>query len=296
MPGIGETIGKEAFKIDCCAPSGSENIEVFQIGNRSVPRVFCGLWQLSSSAWGSSSLQKVIESLAEYVNQGYTAFDMADMYGDVEAIFYSDPRYLDVLKAMQGDSRVSQLGLCNFDTEHLEIVLREQINIKTNQVQFSLIDSRPTVRMADVCKKHGVKLLTYGTLCGGFLSERWVGKPKPSIFSEEITPSQRKYFEMILSWGGWPLFQTLLVTLSAIAKKHSVGISNVATRWVLDFPYVGAVIVGSRMGISGRAEGNLAVYGWHLDDDDRNVIEEVLVQSRRAQMFEEIGDCGSEHR
>ncbi|KAL1634361.1 hypothetical protein SLS56_002371 [Neofusicoccum ribis] len=52
--------------------------------------------------------------------------------------------------------------------------------------------------MADVCKKHGVKLLTYGTLCGGFLSERWVGKPKPSIFSEEITPSQRKVFSLFL--------------------------------------------------------------------------------------------------
>lgn len=30
--------------------------------------------------------------------------------------------------------------------------------------QFSLIDQRPTLGMADMCHKHGLKLLTYGTL------------------------------------------------------------------------------------------------------------------------------------
>ena len=31
-------------------------------------------------------------------------------------------------------------------------------------MQFSLIDIRPLHGMADVCQKHGLKLLTYGTL------------------------------------------------------------------------------------------------------------------------------------
>lgn len=135
------------------------------------------------------------------------------------------------------------------------------------------------------------------------------------MFSEEITPSQRKvklparngrkrhsssldvqYFEMIISWGGWSLFQELLATLSTIAEKHHVSVSNVATRWVLDFPFVGAVIIGSRIGVSERADDNLAVYGWHLDEDDQAAIERVLALSRREEMFHEIGDCGSEHR
>lgn len=101
---------------------------------------------------------------------------------------------------------------------------------------------------------------------------------------------------MILSWGGWALFQELLQTLSNVASKHGVLIANVATRWVLDFPYVGAVLVGSRMGISERADENLASYGWHLDDSDREAIEKILERSRRKEVFEAIGDCGGEYR
>lgn len=132
--------------------------------------------------------------------------------------------------------------------------------------------------------------------CGGWLAEGWIGQNKPELFLGNITPSQRKYYEVILSWGGWTLFQELLQTLFKIASKHSVSISNVAMRWVLDFSYVGAVIVGSRMGVSERADENVASYGWHLDDSDREAIEKVLERSRRKEMFETMGDCGGEYR
>lgn len=63
----------------------------------------------------------------------------------------------------------------------------------------------------------------------------------------------QQYLDVILNaWGGWELFQTLLATLRRIADRHtqnpnfeSVSIANVATRWVLDQPAVGAVIVGA---------------------------------------------------
>lgn len=50
------------------------------------------------------------------------------------------------------------------------------------------------------------------------------------------------------------------------------------------------------MGISQRADENFAAYGWRLDDGDREAIEEVLAKSRRAEMFEAMGDCGGEYR
>jgi aryl-alcohol dehydrogenase-like predicted oxidoreductase len=101
---------------------------------------------------------------------------------------------------------------------------------------------------------------------------------------------------MITTWGTWALFQDLLTVLSQIASKHSVSLSNVATRWVLDFPYVGAVLVGARMGVSDHAKENLKTYGWSLDDEDRAKIEEVQKQSRRQDVFEQMGDCGAEYR
>lgn len=51
---------------------------------------------------------------------------------------------------------------------------------------------------------------------------------------------------MILkAWGDWALFQELLTVLRSIGDRHrGVSIANVATRWVLDQPGVGAVIIG----------------------------------------------------
>lgn len=209
---------------------------------------------------------------------------------------YNDVQYLDALKFIAEDERVPSLGLCNFDTEHLEKVIDAGIKIHTNQVQFSLVDSRPTASMGPVCEKHSVKLLTYGTLCGGFLSDKWVGKPEPGLYEESITPSQRKYHGVIRAWGGWSLFQQLLQVLAAIATKHGVSVSNVATRWVLDFPYVGAVLVGTRVGISEHIEENAASFGWSLDGEEKAQIDGILALSQGQQMLESMGDCGGEYR
>lgn len=49
-----------------------------------------------------------------------------------------------------------------------------------------------------------------------------------------------QYLGMICDWGSWDDFQKLLHTLSAIAEKHRVSLTNVAIRWVLQKPQVGA--------------------------------------------------------
>lgn len=60
--------------------SAIANVESFQIGVQEVPRLFTGLWQLSSPAWGSSTVEKQELALAKLVESGLTAADMADHY------------------------------------------------------------------------------------------------------------------------------------------------------------------------------------------------------------------------
>ena len=51
---------------------------------------------------------------------------------------------------------------------------------------------------------------------------------------------------IVKAWGDWTLFQELLRVLRTIGDRHGgASISNVATRWVLDHPCVGAVIIGT---------------------------------------------------
>lgn len=46
-------------------------------------------------------------------------------------------------------------------------------------MQYSVLDQRPGQRMATLCEERGVKLLCYGTVLGGLLSEKWIGHPEP---------------------------------------------------------------------------------------------------------------------
>jgi aryl-alcohol dehydrogenase-like predicted oxidoreductase len=209
---------------------------------------------------------------------------------------YSDDRYLDALRHMadlQGAGKIKHLALTNFDTDHLRTIVDNGIKIVSNQVQYSLIDRRPQIRMAQFCRDHGVQLLAYGAVCGGLLSNRFVGAPEPRR-PQLDTASLQKYKRMIDAWGGWTLFQQLLVVLDEIARKHSASIANVATRYILDQPAVAGVILGARLGLSAHIEDNAHAFSVSLDADDLNRIESVLANSR--DLFAAIGDCGDEYR
>ncbi len=209
---------------------------------------------------------------------------------------YSDPRFLDALghlAALRDEGRIRHLALTNFDTAHLDRILAEGIALVSNQVQYSLVDLRPEAKMAAVCQQSGVQLLTYGTLCGGLLSDRFLDRPEPGR-AELTTASLQKYKHMIDAWGGWPLFQRLLRALREIADKHQVSIANVAVRAILDRPAVAGVIVGARLGVSEHIADNERVFGLSLDDEDRSRIAAVLRDSR--DLLQIIGDCGDEYR
>ena len=147
--------------------------------------------------------------------------------------------------------------------------------------------------MVPYVSKQNVKLLTYGTLLGGFFSEKYVGVEEPRR-SDLVTASLQKYYNMINAWGGWQLFQELLYVLDNIAKKHGCSIANIATRYILDKPQVAGVIIGARLGITQHIEDNLKTFKVKLDSSDLSEIRQVTRRSN--DLFETIGDCGDEYR
>ena len=147
--------------------------------------------------------------------------------------------------------------------------------------------------MSGFCQANGSSLLAYGTLCGGLLSDRYVGQPEPPVGALN-TASLRKYKQMIDAWGGWGLFQQLLSVLRSVADKHGATIANVAVRYVLDRPAVAGVIVGTRLGVAEHIAETARVFDLRLDSDDLAAIEAVLARSR--DLYRLIGDCGDEYR
>ena len=209
---------------------------------------------------------------------------------------YSDSSYLDAmnnLSKLQNEGKIKHIGLTNFDTERVKIIKENGHDIVSNQVQYSILDQRPDKLMAPFFAKHGIKILSYGTLLGGFFSEKYLGVDEPHR-GDLTTASLQKYKNMVDAWGGWQLFQELLSVLNGIAKKHNCSIANVATRFVLDKPQVAGVIIGARLGIAEHREDNAKVFDVKLDTQDISSIDSVTAKSN--DLFDVIGDCGGEYR
>ncbi len=201
--------------------------------------------------------------------------------------------YLDAareLAALRTDGLVAHLGTTNFDTAHLNVLLGQGVPVLTNQVSFSLLDRRAAGAMSAFCLAHGVRLLAYGTLAGGLLSERWLGVPEPDAGALSDW-SKSKYKRFVDAIGGWALFQGILAAADGVAKRHGVSIANVATRWVLDHPAVAAVVVGARLGENQHREDNRRAFDFALDDRDRAALDVALAAARAIP-----GDCGDEYR
>ena len=206
---------------------------------------------------------------------------------------FADPSYLDALEYLEElrqEGLIGHLGLTNFDTAHLAVVVKTGIEVVSNQVSFSLLDQRAHQRMLPFCREHGVQLLAYGTLAGGLLTERYLGAPEPA-HDQLQTWSHMKYKRFIDAAGGWSSFQRLLETLDHISKRVGRSIANLATRAILDQPGVGGVIVGARLGQSDHLQDNRLLASGPLDADSASDIEHAI-----ALLQPLPGDCGDEYR
>ncbi len=206
---------------------------------------------------------------------------------------YADPVWLDCmfwLQEMREEGLIKHLGITNVDTAHLRMALTSGIDIVTNQVCYSMLDQRAGGKMAALCDAFGVKILAFGTLAGGFLTDRWLNKPEPD-WDNLDTWSQMKYGRYIRETGGWAVFQNLLTAMDQVARKHQVSIANVACRYMLEQPAVGGVIIGARLGASEHIADNLRLFEFELDVSDHVQLQEAL-----GQMTPIPGDCGDEYR
>lgn len=178
-----------------------------------------------------------------------------------------------LLARLREEGTIRHLGGTNFDTPHTEQMLDAGVPLVSMQVQYSLLDRRPAGALSALCARSPVRLLCYGTIAGGLLTERWLDSPEPTEFSNR---SHIKYKLIIDDFGGWAAFQELLQALKRIGDKHGVKLSAVATRWVLDQPHVAAAIVGARY--AAHLPEQLQVFAFRLDDADRADIARLLAR------------------
>jgi aryl-alcohol dehydrogenase-like predicted oxidoreductase len=199
-------------------------------------------------------------------------------------IYWNDLSYkqqlVDMSRFVQDErdaGRVGAVAYTNFSTDQLETIRAAGVEVAAHQIQFSLLDRRPVRQQLAWCAESGCKLLPYGVLAGGLLSDRYLNAPLESVRLD--TSSKQKYSSVLnraAGPGGWDWFQRLLKTLRTVGDAHGgASIANVAARWVLDHDAVSAVILGARNADNVKEHQALFALS-RLTDADRAAIDAVL--------------------
>jgi aryl-alcohol dehydrogenase-like predicted oxidoreductase len=191
---------------------------------------------------------------------------------------YAQTAYVDAmgwLNEMRIEGKVRNLGTTNFDTQRLTEILSAGIPLVSQQLQYSVLDQRPLNHLTKLAVDNNVKFLCYGSVAGGFLSDKWLGVPEPDMPLENR--SLIKYKLIIDDFGGWDLFQHLLQTLKLIGDRHGTDLATIASAWVLEQPQVAAVIVGARN--QAHALANAKIMDVALSAEDRAAIKTIVDQS-----------------
>ena len=191
---------------------------------------------------------------------------------------YDIPGYLEALHELQKlreEGKISQVSLTNFDTPRTREIVESGISISTMQAQYSLLDRRTEKALQAYCKEQDIALLCYGTLAGGFLTDRWLEQPDPEDWDNR---SLVKYRIIIDDFGGWEAYQELLKMLKEMSGRYDCRIANISTAYILQKDAVGAAIIGTRS--SRHVDANGQTLALQLEREDVEQIDSLL--SRRS--------------
>ena len=229
-------------------------------------------WVPRPGKLGKQDVREAVESIL-----GRLQVDRLDLL-QYHAWNYSDPVWLDSLfwlQELREEGMIRYLGLCDFDAAHLRMALASGIDIRSNQICYSLFDQLAAADMREAYEQSGVKILAWGTLAGGFISDRWLGQAEPE--KTQLTGRQQQNYERLIARaGGWSEFQHVLSVLSHVAARHRISIAAVSSRYMLDQPGVAGIILGAGSEGVDPLKEYTAIFSAELDQDDRERLEVAL--------------------
>ena len=80
---------------------------------------------------------------------------------------------------LQAAGKIRHVAATNMSVERLRRIEDAGVRLVANQVQYSALDRRPEAGLSGHASSTGMRLLSYGALAGGFLTDRWLETPSP---------------------------------------------------------------------------------------------------------------------
>ncbi len=156
---------------------------------------------------------------------------------------------------IQESGKFRYLGVSNFPPKLMDRV-RDMTGLISTQPQYSMLDRRIESDVLPYAVKHGLGVLSYGTLAGGVLTGKYKSIPD---FPEG---DNRANFYDFFSEPLWSKIQPIVEKLRAVAADHDVPPSAVAINWTIQQEGITTALVGAKR--PDQAQANAAAGDWTL--------------------------------
>ena len=153
------------------------------------------------------------------------------------------PAALSALHDLLLAGRVRALGVSNFTAEQLGVVLALQARLGLTPFRILQNNHNLAVREIDqplrqLCAAHGMAIVTYSPLGGGFLTGKHRGGVQPGSRFDVAPGHQGIYFQ--------PGPERRLAALAALSTRTGHAMPLLALAWALHQPGIASVLIGGR--------------------------------------------------
>jgi aryl-alcohol dehydrogenase-like predicted oxidoreductase len=173
------------------------------------------------------------------------------------------------LDRCRAEGKIGAIGVCNVDGTQLAAAC-EVAAIAAVQVNYSLLDREAAESLLPTARRLGVPLVTWGSLAQGLLAGRMTAETR---FGADDRRSRYRHF----TDDRFPSN----VAFASLVREQAEGLgrtaAQVAVRWLLDEPGVGAVLFGAKR--PQQVEENVGALGWRLDPSVRDSLDRASVAS-----------------
>jgi aryl-alcohol dehydrogenase-like predicted oxidoreductase len=277
-------------------PSNPTVSEYTQIGDVRSSRIGLGTWAMGGFQWGGADDDELVRTIQAALDLRITLIDTAPAYGFGHsesvvgrAIAERGRRDEVVLATKVG---LEQRGECLFRNstrkqifEEIELSLQRLRNysieamerfrrvapLASTQPPLNLFERQAQRDILPWCRENAVATLTYGALCRGLLSGAINQNTK--FKGDDLRKTDPKFRP--------PRFEHYLRAVNLLEQyareRYGKSVLVLAVRWVLDQPGVSVALWGASHPI--ELDPLNEILGWHLDEEARAHIDEVLAQS-----------------
>ncbi len=202
-------------------------------------------------------------------------------YIDLYQMHYPDPttpieETLRTLDDLVKAGKVRYIGCSNFAAWQLsEAMWTSRFNnlnsFVTMQTKYNLLERQIEQDLVPCCKGHGVGVIPWGPLAGGFLAGKYRRGEQPSTPVGATRPAKVliQVYSNILTDGNWEK----LAKLEAFAKARGHKVSELAIAWLLAHPWLSTVIAGASS--PEQLDASVAGANWKLSAEEVAEIEQI---------------------